>query len=149
MSRVARHIASIAALGFLFLIPAAGAHAQTIHGIPQIGRGSDVKPNTRVGRAAAGKPEYTRYCAGCHGDRGDGMGENTQWIDPKPRDFTLATFKCRSTPSGTLPTDQDIINTMRRGIVNSNMPQWRPLTDQTQADILAYIEPRPRTAVMR
>jgi mono/diheme cytochrome c family protein len=140
MSRVARHIASLAALGILILISATGARAQTIHGLPQIGRGADTKPNTRVGRANAGKPEYTRYCAGCHGDRGDGMGENTQWIDPKPRDFTQATFKCRSTPSGSLPTDQDIINTMRRGIVNSNMPQWRPLTDQTQADILAYIK---------
>jgi cytochrome c553 len=129
MSRVARHIASIAALGILVLIPGASARAQTIHGLPEIGRGRDTKPNTRVGRADAGKPEYTRYCAGCHGDRGDGMGENTPWIDPKPRDFTQATFKCRSTPSGSLPTDQDIINTMRRGIVNSNMPQWRPLTD--------------------
>jgi len=69
------------------------------------------------------------------GDRGDGQGENTQWIDPKPRDFTQAVFKCRSTPSGTLPTDQDIINTIRRGMVNSNMPQWRPLPDQMIADL--------------
>src|SRR5690349_2684174 len=40
---------------------------------------------------------YRRYCAGCHGDLGDGQGENTPWLDPKPRNFTLATFKCRST----------------------------------------------------
>src|SRR2546427_5150870 len=49
-----------------------------------------------TGHAAAGKPLYTRYCAGCHGDDGDARGENAQWIDPKPRDFTMAVFKCRS-----------------------------------------------------
>ena len=37
---------------------------------------------------------------------GDGNGDNAQWIDPKPRDFVAATFKCRSTPTGTLPTER-------------------------------------------
>ena len=41
-----------------------------------------------TGNAAAGKQEYRRYCIGCHGKDGDGAGENAQWIDPKPRDFT-------------------------------------------------------------
>ena len=54
------------------------------------------------GNAAAGKQDYRRYCIGCHGPAGDGNGENAQWIDPKPRDFTAAVFKCRSTPTGTL-----------------------------------------------
>ena len=35
-----------------------------------------------------------------------GMARIAQWIDPKPRDFTLGIFKCRSTPTGTLPTDR-------------------------------------------
>ena len=61
-----------------------------------------------TGHAAAAKPLYERYCAGCHGDEGDARGENAQWIDPKPRDFTMAVFKCRSTPTGTLPTDEDL-----------------------------------------
>jgi len=45
----------------------------------------------------------------------------------KPRNFTLATFKCRSTLTGTLPTDEDLYNTLVRGIVNSNMPVWNTL----------------------
>ena len=69
---------------------------------------------------------YRRYCVGCHGVLGDGEGENAQWIDPKPRNFTLATFKCRSTPSGTLPTDADLYNTVGRGLQSSNMPSWNP-----------------------
>src|SRR6516225_12339371 len=68
-----------------------------------------------IGQAAPGKKEYRRYCVGCHGPLGDGNGENAPWIDPKPRDFVAATFKCRSTPTGTLPTDQDLFNSVSRG----------------------------------
>ena len=56
-----------------------------------------------TGHAAAAQGNYRRYCVGCHGELGDGEGENAQWIDPKPRNFTLGIFKCRSTTTGTLP----------------------------------------------
>jgi len=93
-----------------------------------------------TGRASAAKTNYRRYCVGCHGEKGDGNGENAPWIDPKPRDFTLATFKCRSTPTGTLPTDEDLFNTIGRGLDNSNMPQWLPLSKQNRADMVAYVK---------
>jgi len=87
-----------------------------------------------------GKGLYLRYCVGCHGKFGDGEGENAPYIDPKPRDFTLAVFKCRSTISGTLPIDSDITRTIERGIVHSNMPSWRPLTPENRDDLVAYIK---------
>lgn len=90
--------------------------------------------------SGAVKYNYRRYCAGCHGDLGDGQGENTPWLDPKPRNFTLATFKCRSTPTGTLPTDEDLFNTIGRGLTNSNMPIWNTFTKQQRADLVAYIK---------
>jgi len=93
---------------------------------------------TGVARAAA--LPYRRYCVGCHGDLGDGNGENMQWINPKPRDFQLAIFKCRSTPTGTLPTDEDLFNTIGRGLDRSNMPSWNPLTKQERADLVAWIK---------
>ena len=93
-----------------------------------------------AGHASAGKALYRRYCIGCHGPQGDGAGENAAWIDPKPRDFTAATFKCRSTLSGTLPTDQDLYNAITRGFVNTSMPSWKPLTDQNRADLVAYVK---------
>jgi mono/diheme cytochrome c family protein len=93
-----------------------------------------------TGHAAAGAVQYHRYCVGCHGPDGDGNGENAQWIDPKPRDFTAGVFKCRSTPTGTLPTDEDLFNAMTRGFVTTNMPQWRPLPAQTRADLVAYVK---------
>jgi cytochrome c oxidase cbb3-type subunit 2 len=93
-----------------------------------------------TGHAASGKRLYRRYCIGCHGPDGNGEGMNAQWIEPKPRDFTMATFKCRSTPTGTLPTDQDLYNSITRGFVNSNMPSWEPLTPQQRADLVAFVK---------
>jgi len=93
-----------------------------------------------TGRATTGAPMYRRFCIGCHGVLGDGEGENAQWIDPKPRNFTLAIFRCRSTPTGTLPTDTDLYDTVGRGMLNSNMPHWLPLTNQDRVDLVAYVK---------
>jgi len=93
-----------------------------------------------TGNAAQGKKYYQRFCVGCHGVDGDGSGENAPWIEPKPRDFTAAVFKCRSTPTGTLPTDQDLYDAVSRGFVNTNMPSWFPLMEQTRVDLVAYIK---------
>ena len=58
-----------------------------------------------TGHATSAQGNYRRYCVGCHGELGDGEGENAQWLEPKPRNFTLGIFKCRSTTTGTLPLD--------------------------------------------
>ncbi len=101
-----------------------------------------------TGHSESGKQLFFRYCWGCHGFRGDGNGENwlppSSWLGPylniQPRDFVAATFKCRSTPTGTLPTDQDLYNSLVRGLVNSAMPSWVTLTDQNRADLIAFIK---------
>src|SRR3954471_9429360 len=87
-----------------------------------------------------GKGLYRRYCVGCHGVAGDGNGENAPYLDPKPRDFTVATFKCRSTPTGTLPLESDLEHTLQRGIQASNMPSWDPLSDRDRFDLVEYIK---------
>lgn len=93
-----------------------------------------------VGNAKHGKVVYQRYCIFCHGVEGDGAGDSASYIDPKPRDFTKATFKCRSTPSGSLPLDTDLYDTITRGVHASGMPSWRPLLRQDRADLVAYIK---------
>lgn len=100
----------------------------------------ETKIGKLTGHANSGKPLYRRYCITCHGPHGDGAGENAPHLDPKPRDFTRATFKCRSTPSGSLPTDSDLYDTISRGVYNSAMPPWRPLTRRERADLVAYIK---------
>ena len=93
-----------------------------------------------TGHSAAGRQLYYRYCWGCHGFRGDGNGENGPYLNILPRNFVAATFKCRSTPTGTLPLDQDLYNSLVRGLNNSNMPSWITLTSQNRADLIAFIK---------
>jgi mono/diheme cytochrome c family protein len=112
-------------------------------------------PGHLEGNVARGKDLYRRYCMYCHGKYGDGRGESAPYLDPKPRDFTQATFKCRSTPTGSLPLDSDLYDTITRGIHASGMPSWRPLTRQQRMDLVTYIktfaprfqEERPSAAV--
>jgi mono/diheme cytochrome c family protein len=102
-----------------------------------------------TGHADTGRQLYFRYCWGCHGFHGNGTGENwiptggfadTPNLNIQPRNFVAATFKCRSTPTGTLPTDQDLYNSLVRGLTMSNMPSWITLTDQNRADLVAFIK---------
>lgn len=93
-----------------------------------------------VGNAGHGKNLYQRYCVFCHGPYGDGRGESAPYLDPKPRDFTKAVFKCRSTPSGSLPLDSDLYDTISRGIHASGMPSWKPLLKQDRVDLVAYVK---------
>ena len=92
------------------------------------------------GDSKRGKPLYKRYCVGCHGASGDGTGENGVYLDPRPRDFTSGVFKCRSTPTGSLPLDSDLFATINRGIYASGMPTWQALRKQERADLIAYIK---------
>jgi mono/diheme cytochrome c family protein len=93
-----------------------------------------------VGHASRGRALYQRYCVYCHGPLGDGRGESAPYLNPKPRDFTKAAFKCRSTPSGSLPLDTDLYDTITRGVHASGMPSWRPLLKQERADLVAYVK---------
>lgn len=90
------------------------------------------------------KYDYRRYCAVCHGDLGNAEGESARWMDPplypKPRDFQLGVFKCRSTPTGTLPVDEDLFDTIARGMDRSNMPQWSQFTKQQRANLVAFVK---------
>jgi len=102
--------------------------------------GAEAHVGKLTGHAAAAKTDYRRYCVGCHGELGDGEGENSQWLDPKPRNFTLGQFRCRSTPSGTLPLDEDLFDTIGRGMDRSVMPPWNTFTAQQKVDLVAYIK---------
>ena len=105
-----------------------------------IGAAQESHVGNLVGNAKRGKALYERYCIFCHGPTGDGRGESAPYLDPKPRDFTKAVFKCRSTASGSLPLDSDLYNTITRGVHASGMPSWRPLLRQERVDLVAYIK---------
>src|SRR5512145_2676686 len=88
----------------------------------------------------SGKQLYVKYCAQCHGEKGDGEGYATPHQYPKPRNFTTGKFKVRTTPNGALPTHQDIVNIIRRGMPYTSMPAWPNLSDQQVSDIAYFIK---------
>jgi cbb3-type cytochrome c oxidase subunit III len=87
----------------------------------------------------SGKALYAKNCAQCHGDKGDGEGYATPHLFPKPRNFTTGKFKVRTTPNGALPTHQDLVNIIRRGMPYTSMPAWPGLSDAQVSDLAYYV----------
>jgi cytochrome c oxidase cbb3-type subunit 2 len=76
--------------------------------------------------AAAGPVEdFRRHCATCHGLRGNGQGPSAAFLEPRPRDFTKGAFKFRSTASGALPSDRDLLAVVTDGLRGTSMPGFR------------------------
>src|ERR1700729_2905529 len=91
-----------------------------------------------VGDATRGKPIYEQYCVLCHGEKGDGQGHFSQDTTPVPRDFRQGTFKWRTTPSGSLPTDADLERVLINGLYGTFMPSWNALGHRQRVDVISY-----------
>lgn len=87
-----------------------------------------------------GRVLYERYCAGCHGAAGDGNGPAARMLIVQPRDFTKGIFKFRSTPAGTLPTDDDLYRTITRGIHRTSMPGWSLLPERERTALVDVVK---------
>jgi cytochrome c oxidase cbb3-type subunit 2 len=87
-----------------------------------------------------GKLVYARRCAGCHGVNGDGNGPVATFLDPRPRNFTVGSFKFRTTPSGSLPTDGDLYRTLTRGVRWTAMPTWHEVPEKDRIAVIAYVK---------
>ncbi len=88
----------------------------------------------------SGKNTYLKNCSQCHGEKGDGEGYATPHLLPKPRNFTTGKFKVRTTPNGALPTHQDLVNIIRRGMPYTSMPAWPNFSDQEVSDLAYFIK---------
>jgi len=134
----------IAKLGLLiaptFILPASTLGQQADQPAAQPAKHMESHIGNLTGDSDAGRLLYFRYCWGCHGPHGDGNGENAPYVTPQPRNFVAATFKCRSTPTGILPTDEDLYNSLKRGFNFTNMPSWLALTSQERANLVAFIK---------
>jgi cytochrome c oxidase cbb3-type subunit I/II len=96
-------------------------------------------PDTEVYRAR-GRDVYLAHCVGCHGERGDGTGPAATFLWPLPRDFTAGVFKFRSTPSGALPADGDLLRTVTRGVRWTAMPTWHEVGEKERLAVVAYLK---------
>lgn len=96
-----------------------------------------------------GKRLFESYCVICHGDKGDGKGvggalrwreKSGQVLNVQARDFTIGVFKFRSTPTGCLPLNDDILHIVTDGIPKSFMPSHKMLTRKEREALVAYIK---------
>src|SRR5580765_1585133 len=89
---------------------------------------------------AIGQNLYQQHCAACHGVKGEGDGPAAVWLYPKPRRFTSGLFKIKSTPAGFLPTDEDLFQTVTRGMPGSSMPSFTYLNEQERRDVVQFVK---------
>jgi len=109
-------------------------------------------------RLERGKASFERKCSGCHGMFGNGrmtadekdsanFSDAYHFLNPQPRNFTFGVFKSRTTPSGSLPRDEDIFRTISRGVRKGQiMPAWgdaadgHALSEQDRWDLVDYVK---------
>ncbi len=103
----------------------------------------EISPKTfsKANRIGRGGTIYKHMCIYCHGADGNGGGKATAYLYPWPRDFRNGIFKYRSTPSGSLPLDDDIYRTIAKGVPGTAMPAWGDsLTGEEIWSVIEYIK---------
>ena len=96
-------------------------------------------PPTSPQLLALGKQLYAQQCAACHGISGRADGEAAYLLYPKPRDFVAARYRLVSTWER-VPTDQDLFDTISRGMPGSAMPSWEHLAPEKRWGLVYYIK---------
>ncbi len=96
-----------------------------------------------------GKEYYNARCEACHGADGDGKGfvdiirvseKNGRVLEIYPRDFTVGVYKFRSTATGCLPDDKDLMGTVKRGITKSLMPPQDNISSEETEAVVEYVK---------
>lgn len=90
--------------------------------------------------AERGEEIYQRWCVECHGPEGRAETPAARRMLPRPRDLTGARYQVRSTPSGRIPTDEDLHRVIRDGLPGTTMPGWPNLSRSQRADVIAYLK---------
>lgn len=129
---------SVQTIAAVALIAAAGALGVTrtrLHAQPPS------VPGAVAGSAQHGKAVYDAHCVECHGKTGRGDGPASPLLTPRPRDFAAGKYKIRSTETGHVPTDEDLIRSVSQGLYGSAMPGWAPILSGADIrDVVGYLK---------
>jgi mono/diheme cytochrome c family protein len=98
------------------------------------------EPRLDADMRSLGARLYSEHCAVCHGVKGDGNGERAAQLSPRARDFTKGVYEFRSTPSGKLPTDEDLWTVISDGLHGTAMVPWISLSESSRWALVAYVE---------
>lgn len=89
---------------------------------------------------ARGARVYALYCVSCHGADGSGQANAGRSFTVPPRDFRKADFRYVSGPQGSLPSDEDLEQTIRRGVPDNGMPAWDGLPAEDRHAVIQYLK---------
>lgn len=79
-----------------------------------------------------GRVYFTQVCVPCHGTRGDGFGEWSYRVIPKPADLRKARTQLRS--------DQQLFEIISNGVRGTAMIGWkRQLSEAQRRQVIAYV----------
>ena len=87
-----------------------------------------------------GREVYLANCAICHGETGDGNGMAAHMFRIQPRDFRRGLFKLRSTPSGSLPTDEDLLQIVTQGLRWTGMVGRPDLSEGDRKAVVLFLK---------
>ncbi|MES9899671.1 MAG: c-type cytochrome [Sedimenticola sp.] len=110
---------------------------------PEVSRAvTGIKDEVLAKRAdMKGKDLYKFRCEVCHGEQGAGDGIAAERMYPKPRDFSLALFKYKTSPGTELPRDEDLFDTIKHGLTGTAMPGWATLlTDEQIKSLIPVVK---------
>ncbi len=132
--RAAAYELPLLAIGLCLLTPSYGSAQWSELEVP-------TRPVASAEMVEAGQTIYETRCWFCHGEDADGDGPVARYLWPRPRDFTLGSYKLRTTQSGELPTDEDLFRTVTLGIPGTAMPEWgSALSEEDRWQVISYIK---------
>lgn len=102
-----------------------------------------VASDAAAGDVAAGKAVYDVNCSSCHGPSGKGDGPVGAVLNPKPRDFSVGSFKFDTDKNGTPGEDADLKAIIQKGAAayggSPLMAGWPTLSDADVDNVIAFI----------
>lgn len=82
---------------------------------------------------------FARHCAACHGKDGNADTFVAELLRPRPAAFKHGIFKLASTDNG-VPTEEDLVATLKRGMPGSVMMSWSWLPEQDLRDLAREVQ---------
>ncbi len=80
---------------------------------------------------AKGQADYARYCASCHGAKGEGDGPAAKSLKPKPRNFVSEPLKN--------PKVSGVYETVSNGVKGTAMIPFKHLSDEDRWALSYYV----------
>jgi mono/diheme cytochrome c family protein len=108
----------IAALAAALLLASAARAAEAPRKTPEL--------------VAKGQASFAKYCASCHGPKGEGDGPAARALKPKPRNLVTEPLKNGTTPAG-------VFETLNGGVKGTAMVPFKHLSEEDRWALSYYV----------